>query len=247
MGHLAWSVAACSFRRPISWLPEFVEQFTFIVKTCLGVLILTSFALAFGPVGVQASGFLHAFGAFDRFGAIYELVEVRLFAPLVVGIVIAGGAATAICADLGARVVREEIEALSVMGVDPVRSLVVPRVFAVIAAALLFNIIAVMSGLAGALLVLHQHHQPLGPSQANFFANATPLELQAATLKVGIYGAVFAIVACYKGITVSGGAEGVGRAVNQTVVISFVAVGLIDYVFTQLLLATHPILSVVRG
>jgi phospholipid/cholesterol/gamma-HCH transport system permease protein len=82
---------------------------------------------------------------------------------------------------------------------------------------------------------------------AAFFANATPLELSAAIVKLGFYGLVVALVSCHKGITVSGGPEGVGRAVNQSVVIAFVTIGFIDYVFTQLLLATHPVLSQVRG
>jgi phospholipid/cholesterol/gamma-HCH transport system permease protein len=217
------------------------------VRVCFFPLILSSFALAFGPMGVQGSGFFQLFGSFDRMGGLYELVEVRLFAPLVVGIIIAGAAGTAICADLGARVVREEISALNVMGVDPIKNLVVPRVLAVVCAAVLFNIFAVVSGLLGAILVLYQHHQPLGPAISDFFSNATALELQAATLKAGIYGAVIAVVCCYKGMNASGGPEGVGRAVNQSVVIAFVAIAFIDYVFTQTLLATHPILSQVRG
>jgi phospholipid/cholesterol/gamma-HCH transport system permease protein len=233
--------------RPFSWGPEFARQLGFTLKMCFFPLVLSSFALAFGPIGVQASGLFQLFGSFDRFGSVYELVEVREFAPLVIGIVLAGAAGTAICADLGARVVREEISALNVMGVDPVKNLVVPRVLALMLSAVLLNVVALMSGLLGAMLVLAQHHQPLGPAISDFFANATALELQAATLKAGIYGGVIALVCCYKGMKVSGGPEGVGRAVNQSVVIAFVAVGFIDYFFTQMLLATHPVLSQVRG
>jgi phospholipid/cholesterol/gamma-HCH transport system permease protein len=71
--------------------------------------------------------------------------------------------------------------------------------------------------------------------------------LEASVLKCGLYGAIIAVVCCYKGINVSGGPEAVGRAVNQSVVVCFLAIGFTDYVFTQLLLATHPILSQVRG
>ena len=244
---LVGRLVRAAFSRPFSWGHEFSTQFFVTVRVCLVPMLLTSFALAFGPMGVQASGFFEVFGAFDRLGSAYELIEVRWFAPLVVGIVLAGAAGTAACADLGARVVREEVPALEVMGVDPVKSLVLPRVLALLCAALLFYILVVVAGLAGAVLVLYQHHQPLGPAAANFFSNATPLELEAAVLKVALYGAVIAIVSCYKGLNVSGGPEGVGRAVNQSVVISFVAIGFLDYVFTQLLLATNPVLSQVRG
>jgi phospholipid/cholesterol/gamma-HCH transport system permease protein len=245
--HFTGQIAARSVQRPFNWGPEFAEQFAFTIRICFFPLCISAFALAFGPLGVQASGFFGLFGSYDRMGSLYELVEVRELAPIVVGIILAGAAGTAICADLGARVVREEISALQVMGVDPVKSLAVPRLLALITASLLLNIVALCAGLLGAMLVLAQHHQPLGPAVSDFLANATPLELEAATLKAGIYGVVIAVVCCYNGMHVSGGPEGVGRAVNRSVVTVFIAIGFIDYAFTQTLLATHPILSQVRG
>uniref|UniRef100_UPI00356A19FF ABC transporter permease n=1 Tax=Paraconexibacter sp. TaxID=2949640 RepID=UPI00356A19FF len=203
--------------------------------------------LSFGPVGVQASGFFELFGTYDRMGSVYQLVVVRLFAPLVVGVILAGAAGTAICASLGARVVREETAALSVLGVDPIKNLVVPRVLALTLAALLFVVFAIIAGMLGALLVLYQHDAEVRPFLATFRSNATALELQAAILKSGLYGAIIAVVCCYRGMTVSGGPEGVGRAVNRAIVTCFLTIGFTDYVFTQLLLATQPILSQVRG
>lgn len=250
LGSMLQFVAALTRRAltpPFSYGQAFQEQFAFVVRACFVPLLLSSFALSFGPMGVQASGFFETFGSFDRIGSLYELVVVREFAPLVVGVILAGAAGTAICADLGARVVRDETDALLVMGIDPLKSLVVPRVLAVMAAAVLFNIFALLAGVLGAILVLVQHHSNLGPAASVFFANATALELEAATLKAAIFGAIIAVVSCYKGMTVSGGPEGVGRAVNQSVVIAFLAIGFIDYVFAQLLLATHPVLSQVRG
>jgi phospholipid/cholesterol/gamma-HCH transport system permease protein len=231
---------------PFDYGPELVAQLRFVVKICWFPLILTSFALSFGPAGIQASDFLGLFGALDRLGAAYELIVVREFAPFVTAIVIAGVAGTAICADLGAREVREETDALAVMGVEPVKGLVVPRLIAITVMAILFDIFSLLAGMSGAVLVVVQDHAPLGPFFSSFFANATTLELAASVLKAGIYGAVIAIVCCYKGMNASGGPEGVGRAVNQAVVISFLMIGAIDYSFTQLLLATHPILSEVR-
>uniref|UniRef100_UPI0035673A7B ABC transporter permease n=1 Tax=Paraconexibacter sp. TaxID=2949640 RepID=UPI0035673A7B len=90
MMHLAAQVVARGVRGPYTWLPEFVEQFRFIVRVCLFPLVLSAFALSFGPVGVQASGFFELFGTYDRMGSVYQLVVVRLFAPLVVGVILAG-------------------------------------------------------------------------------------------------------------------------------------------------------------
>ena len=75
---------------------------------------------------------------------------------------------------------------------------------------------------------------------------ATTVEFAASLLKTTLFGAMIALVCCYKGLTASGGSEGVGRAVNQAIVISFLAIGVIDYAFTQALLATHPELTSVR-
>ena len=87
---------------------------------------------------------------------------------------------------------------------------------------------------------------PLGPFWATFFTNASTTDLWGSVLKTTMFGAIIAIVCCYKGMTASGGAEGVGRAVNQAVVIAFLGVFSFNYVFTQTLLATHPEIQVIR-
>src|SRR5450759_5337500 len=78
------------------------------------------------------------------------------------------------------------------------------------------------------------------------FANASTTDLWGSALKTTIFGAIIAIVCCYKGMTASGGAEGVGRAVNQAVVVTFLAIFSFDYVYTQMLLATHPNILVIK-
>src|SRR5205814_9449637 len=83
-----------------------------------------------GAPGVQAGNFVVLFGAIDRLGGSFVLAAVGEFAPFVTAIILAGGAGTAITADLGARKVREEHDALQVLGVDPVKNLVVPRFLA---------------------------------------------------------------------------------------------------------------------
>ena len=99
--------------------------------------------------------------------------------------------------------------------------------------------------LAGVLATL-ANGAPLGPFSATFFTNASTTDLWGSVLKCTGFGAIVAIVCCYKGMTASGGAEGVGRAVNQAVVISLLGVAAFNYVFTQTLLATHPELQVLR-
>ena len=246
MFHLAWMVLVRALRPPFSYGPEFVAQFRFAIQIAIVPLAITSFALSFGPAGIQAVNFLGLFGALDRLGGLYVIIVVRLFAPFVTAIVIAGVVGTAICADLGARQVREETDALSVLGIDPVKALIVPRVLAIILVCILCDIVALLAGVIGAVMVIVQNGAPLGPFFSTFFSTATPLELGASFAKCALFGTMIALVCCYKGMNAAGGAEGVGRAVNQAVVIAFLAIGAMDYVFTQFLLATNPILSEVR-
>jgi len=147
---------------------------------------------------------------------------------------------TAITADLGARKVREELDALQVLGVDPVKNLVVPRFLALMVVTGLFDIYALLFGIFGGIIAELVNGQPLGPFWNTLFANASTTDLWGSVLKTTIYGAIIAIVCCYKGMTASGGAEGVGRAVNEAVVIAFNGIFAFNYAFTQTLLATHP-------
>lgn len=228
---------------PYDFFPEFVAELRVIMRVSIVPLMVTAFALSFGPAGIQATNVLSLFGAVDRLGSVYVVVLVREFAPMVTGVVLAGVAGTAVCADLGAREIREETAALSVLGIDPVKALVAPRILALVVAGLIFNVFALIAGMMGAFAVVFQNGGDTGPFLSTFFGGTSTLELQMSFVKVGLFAVVVAIVSCYKGFVVTGGSEGVGRAVNQTVVIAFIAIGVIDYAFTQFILATNPELA----
>ena len=246
IGVLARRTIVAAVRPPYTYGPELASQFVFGLRTAWFPMVVASIAFTYGPAGIQAAGFLNLFGAIDRLGGLFALVVMREFAPLVCAIVMAGVVGTAMCADLGARRIREEVDALMVLGIDPVRSLVVPRFIALISLTGLLNVFALLFGTFGGLLVTVSNGAPIGPFLATFFTNATVAEIAASLVKTTIFGGIIAIVCCYKGLTVSGGAEGVGRAVNQAIVISFMAIACVNYVFTQTLLATFPELSSVR-
>jgi phospholipid/cholesterol/gamma-HCH transport system permease protein len=246
IGVLTRRTVVAVVRPPYSYGPELANQFVFGLRMAVVPLVISSIAFTYGPAGVQAAGFLNLFGAIDRLGGLFALIVMREFAPLVCAIVMAGVVGTSFCADLGARKIREELDALSVLGVNPVKSLVAPRFLALMALASLSNVFALLLGTLGGMIVTLANDAPLGPFFATFFNNATVPEIAASLIKTTLFGAIIAIVCCYKGLTVKGGPEGVGRAVNQSVVISFMAIGVVNYVFTQALLALYPELSVVR-
>jgi len=233
-------------RPPYPYGGEFVNQFLFALRLCWFPLLISTVAFGYGAPGLQAGNFLRLFGSVDRLGGFFVLASIREFAPFVTAIILAGVAGTAITADLGARKIREELDALQVLGVDPVKNLVVPRFLSLMVATGLFDIYAVLFGLFGGILAELVFGQSLGPFWNTLFANSSTVDLWGSVLKCTMFGAVIAIVCCYKGMSASGGAEGVGRAVNEAVVISFLGIGAFNYVFTQTLLATHPNILVIK-
>jgi phospholipid/cholesterol/gamma-HCH transport system permease protein len=241
-GRTIWS----ALRPPYPYGGEFVSQFLFALRLVWFPLLVSTVAINYGAPGLQAGDFLTLFGALDRLGGFFVLAAIREIGPLITSIVVAGVAGTAITADLGARKVREELDALQVLGVDPVKNLVVPRFLALMVVTGLFDIYALLFGIFGGILAALAFGQPLGPFWGTLFANASVTDLWGSVLKTTIFGAIVAIVCCYKGMSASGGAEGVGRAVNEAVVISFLGIGAFNYVFTQTLLATHPNILVIK-
>src|SRR4029077_14609317 len=138
-----------AIRPPYPYGPEFVGQFLFALKLCWFPLLVSTVAFGYGAPGLQAANFLVLFGALDRLGGFFVLASIREFAPFVTLIVVAGVAGTAITADLGARKIREELDALQVLGVDPVKNLVVPRFLALMLITGLHDIYALIFGIVG--------------------------------------------------------------------------------------------------
>jgi phospholipid/cholesterol/gamma-HCH transport system permease protein len=235
-----------ALRPPYPYGGEFLSQFIFALQLCWFPMAISMVAVSFGAPGLQAANFLSLFGALDRLGGFFVLASVREFAPFVSAIIVAGIAGTAITADLGARKIREELDALQVLGVDPIKNVVVPRFLALMVLTGLLDIYAIIFGISGGLLAEIMYGQPLGGFFATLFTNASVTDLWASLLKCTLFGAIVAIVCCYYGMNASGGAEGVGRAVNQAVVIALLGVFFFNYVFTQVLLATNPEISVIK-
>ena len=178
-----------ALRPPYPYGGELVSQFLFALRLCWFPLLISTVCLCYAAPGLQAANFLTLFGALDRLGGFFVLGSIREIGPNVTAIVLAGVAGTAITADLGARKVREELDALQVLGVDPVKNLVVPRFLALMVVTGLFDIYALLFGIFGGILAELVNGQPLGPFWATLFANASTTDLWGSVLKTTIYGA----------------------------------------------------------
>jgi phospholipid/cholesterol/gamma-HCH transport system permease protein len=218
-------------RRPFEWR-ELVLQSWFVARVSLVPTMLLSIPFTVLTV-FTINILLVEFGAADFSGAGTALGAVTQVGPIVTVLVIAGAGATAMCADLGARTIREEVDAMRVMGINPVQALVIPRVLAATFASLMLSALVTMVGLVGGF-VFSVFIQNVTPGA--FVAGLTLLtglpEIVISTVKAALFGMSAGFIACYKGLSVGGGPQGVGNAVNETVVYTFVALFVINVVAT---------------
>ena len=219
-----------TFRRPFAGR-EFLLQSWFIARVSLVPALLLAV-----PFTVLAAFTLNVllvdFGAADFAGAGAGIALAQL-GPIVTVLVVAGAGATAICADLGARTIREELDALKVLGINPIQSLVVPRVLASTVIAILLSAVVSLATLVGSF-VFSVYVQNVTPGA--YAAGLTVItgldDVVVVFLKAGLFGMAAALIGCYKGTSVGGGPAGVGNAVNETVVYSFLALYVINLIVT---------------
>ncbi|MCU1647882.1 MAG: putative phospholipid transporter permease protein MlaE [Nocardia sp.] len=228
---LAGAVARASVRRPFQ-RREFIDQSWFIARVSLVPTLLV--AIPFTVLVIFTLNILlREIGAADLSGAAAAFGSVTQVGPMVTVLIVAGAGATAVCADLGARTIREEIDAMKVLGIDPIQRLVVPRVLASMMVAFLLNGLVSTIGILGGF-VFSVYLQGVNPGA---FVNGITLlthlpELVISEVKATLFGLVAGLVACYLGLNVKGGPKSVGEAVNQTVVFAFMALFVINVVVT---------------
>ncbi|WP_067468965.1 MlaE family ABC transporter permease [Nocardia amamiensis] len=228
-----------TFRRPFEWR-EFIEQSWFIAS--VSILPSALVAIPFGAVvALQTGSLIKQLGAESFTGATSVLATVQQAAPVVTALIIAGAAGSAVAADLGSRTIREEIDAMEVLGVDPVRKLVVPRVLGMMLVALLLNGLVSVVGIAGGYFfnVLLQGGTP-GAYLASFSALAQLPDLWIGEIKAAVFGLIAGVIAAYKGLHPKGGPKGVGDAVNQSVVITFMVLFFVNLILTLVYLQVVP-------
>ena len=236
---LAARTLICLVTPPFSWRGEFVEQTWKYFKLGSLIAACAGFAFGYGAPGMQGTSAVEVFGDITRVGIIIGAAAIREQSVWNTGLIIAGAVGTAICADLGARKVRGELDALAVIGVDVVRREIAPRVLAMT---------LLMPALATIVIVTEYYGNMLGfmtfGGESGAYAEAstyfTPVDVVMYIVKDLLMGLLIGIVCCYKGITATGGPRGLGRAVNQAVVISFGLVLVWNYAANATYLSLFP-------
>jgi phospholipid/cholesterol/gamma-HCH transport system permease protein len=187
-------------------------------------------------LAIQSYDQLRAAGFEERMGVLVTVTLVQELGPVLAGLMVAGRVGGALTAELGTMRVTEQISALTVMGVDPIRQLVVPRFLACLLLTPLLTFFCDMCGsLAGWFIavVLKQL-----PSTSYWFYISDAIvtwDVMVGFVKSVVFGGSIALIACYKGFHCRTGAEGVGRACTESFVISFIVILAADFLLGTLL------------
>jgi phospholipid/cholesterol/gamma-HCH transport system permease protein len=226
-------------RRRFPW-PEFFVQAWFLISVTFLPTILIS--IPFGLVIVlEVGGLAQQIGATSIVGAVDSLGIVAQAAPVITAILLSGAGGSAICADLGARTMRDEIDAMWVMAVDPIERLVAPRVLATILVSLLLNGIVAFAGImAGYFCAVYILHTSAGGFLGSFSIFAQPTDFIQSELKAAIFGLLAASVASHQGLRAKRGPAGIGEAVNRSVVITGVSLFVLNVLITQIFYVVTP-------
>jgi phospholipid/cholesterol/gamma-HCH transport system permease protein len=216
-----------------------LQAWTLLKVTAIPAILM---AIPFGGmVSVQASGLVSQVGATSLVGAGSAVAVIRQGAPIVSGLLMGGAAASAIASDLGARAIREELDALRAMGVNTTRHLVVPRFLALIVIAPILSCLIIAAAVAASFtLAVAVTDVTPGSFWMSFGTFASPVDVWFTMGKSVLFAAIVAIISCLRGMEAKGGPRGVADAVNSSVVLNVVCIAVANLAVTQLQVMFFP-------
>ena len=220
-----------SFKLPVG--EALVQAWALFKVTAIPAMLM---AIPFGAmVSVVTSGLVNQVGASSLIGAASGVGVVRQGAPITAGLLMGGAAASAIASDLGARAVREELDAMRVIGIDPNRYLVIPRFLALITLAPILCTVILVAGITAAfiLAVIVTDISP-GSYWMSFGTFTKPVDIWFAMGKTFVFAGIVAIISSFRGMEATGGPRGVADAVNASVVLNVICIVMANLAITQL-------------
>ena len=219
----AWRAFTNLYRPPIYW-PEFLIQADIIGVGSLSIVILAGLSTG-GVLALQSAATLSAFGATAVTGQFVSLTMIRELGPVLTGVMVSGRNASSM------------IDAMRALGVDPLRKLVTPRIFACITMLFFLTIVADAFGiLGGALVTIFMNNQNGTQYFSMAWEHLVYADIVQGLVKPLFFGYIIASIGCFYGMRTSGGTEGVGRSTIQAVVNSSVLIIFVDFLITQVLL-----------
>ncbi len=201
------------------------------------VIIMTCGLFVGGVLGLQGYDLLQRFGSEDALGTAAALALIKELGPVVTALLFAGRAGTALASEIGLMRATDQLAAMEMMAVDPIRRVVVPRFIGGLIALPLLTVIFIAIGIYGVQVV---GVQLLGVDSASFWSQMRAAigvsDVMEGIIKGCVFGFICSLIAVYEGYTAFPTAEGVGRATTRTVVISAVLVLIFNYMLTAVML-----------
>jgi phospholipid/cholesterol/gamma-HCH transport system permease protein len=222
---------------------EVEESLRQLDRIGVGSLNLTNITALFtGMVlALQSAYTLAKFGARLYIGEIVTLSLVRELGPVLTALMVGGRVGSGITAELGSMTVTEQVDALRSMGADPVRKLVVPRLFATLIMLPLLTVLANAMGIIGGLFIaVFQEGLTANFYFSRVFRSLEFNDLALGLTKPAIFAFIIAIIGCHNGLNARGGADGVGRATTNTVYAASIAILIADFFYTKFLITVLP-------
>lgn len=217
--------------RRLGWSNLWAQMVRVGVKS-IGIVSLVVFCIG-AILALQIAPILDDYGVVSQVADIIGIAMFRELGPLVSAIVLTGFAGASIAAEIGTMVVSEEIEALEAQAIAPVRFLVVPRVIATTVMMICLAVVGDLMGvIGGGLIALTSLDISLRQYFDRTFDAVVMKDFVTGLIKAGVFGTIISSLACYLGLKVTGGAQGVGEATTRTVVLTIVALIIVDLMFT---------------
>lgn len=199
----------------------------------MGPVLATTFPFGL-VITLQGLQIFNLFGAQRMLPSLITTTVIRELSPLLASVLIAAQGGSAYAAELGAMRIKEELDATEIMAVDGLRWHVVPRLLALTIACPMLQIFGAVAGIGGGyVMAVLLKNEPEGTFVSNLWNFTTPMDIASALLKTVVFGMLIGLISCYKGFYASGGAAGVGRAVNDTVVQAVLAIFAANYLLTS--------------
>jgi phospholipid/cholesterol/gamma-HCH transport system permease protein len=199
-------------------------------------------------LAIEAYTQFRSIGQENRLGGIINVSVVKQIGPVLAAVMLAGRVGGALTAELGTMNVTEQLDALRVMGADPVRVLVVPRFLACIILLPILTIYSDMLGVIGGWLVaVKSLGIPDDPYWRYSAAAVDNWQIFEGLIKATFFGAAIGLISCYKGFTCGAGAQGVGRACTESFVMSFIAIIVLNFFFAKVAKDWYIAIYGIRG
>ncbi|HYR03199.1 MAG TPA: ABC transporter permease [Syntrophobacteria bacterium] len=221
--------------RPPLKLPLIFKQMEFVGVNSTTVVMLTG-ASTGAVLALQTYYGFSKFNAETMVGAIVTLSMTRELGPVLTALMVTARAGSGMATELGTMRVTEQIDALEVMAANPIKHLVVPRLVASVLMLPILTVISVFVGVFGGYMVgVNLLHINPGLFMSKVYEIVELSDLLNGLVKSACFGLILSLVGCYKGFATTGGAEGVGRAATEAVVLASVLILISDYFLTALM------------